>query len=245
MAYIRYIEHAKCYHDAVDQTFRDVIKYPMKFNPTVIGILRGIESNFFADLMQASFHAGLQAIEITVNTPGAGRIVSASRQLVPDNKFLGMGTVRTLDEAKMAEDSGAMFFVTPNLNTQVIDFAVKQNIPIIVGALTPTEVYTAWRAGADMVKVFPCSAMGGPSYIRQLLGPFDTVKLAAVGGVNSDNLADYFGAGAAAVGVGSALFGKQALAEKNLSVLTENVKSFIEQSYSFTNTMTKPNQESI
>lgn len=207
----------------------------MKFDPSVIGILRGIDSIFFGELMQASFNEGLRALEVTINTSGAERIVAAHRHLVPENTFLGMGTVRTVEEAKMAQGAGAMFFVTPNLDTQVVEFAVKHEIPIIVGGLTPTEIYTAWRAGADMVKVFPCSAMGGPQYIRQLLGPFDDLKLAAVGGVNSENLADYFVAGAAAVGVSSALFGQQALAEKNLSLLTDNVKHFIEKCNSFTN----------
>jgi 2-dehydro-3-deoxyphosphogluconate aldolase/(4S)-4-hydroxy-2-oxoglutarate aldolase len=207
----------------------------MNFDPSVIGILRGIDSIFFGELMQASFNEGLRALEVTINTPGAERIVTAHRHLVPENAFLGMGTVRTVEEARMAQGAGAMFFVTPNLDTQVIEFAVKHEIPIVVGGLTPTEVYTAWRAGADMVKVFPCSAMGGPQYIRQLLGPFDDLKLAAVGGVNSENLADYFVAGAAAVGVSSALFGQQALAEKNLSLLTDNVKHFIEKCNSFTN----------
>jgi 2-dehydro-3-deoxyphosphogluconate aldolase/(4S)-4-hydroxy-2-oxoglutarate aldolase len=148
-----------------------------------------------------------------------------------------MGTVRNVEEARMARGAGAMFFVTPNLDIQVIEFAAKHAIPIVVGGLTPTEVYTAWRAGADMVKVFPCSAMGGPQYIRQLLGPFDDLKLAAVGGVNSKNLADYFAAGATAVGVSTALFGKQALAEKNLSMLTDNVKHFIETCRSITKTV--------
>lgn len=206
----------------------------MKFDPTVIGILRGIDRQFFGELMQASFAEGLRAIEVTVNTPDAEKIVAANRHLVPDNAFLGMGTVRTIEEAKMARDAGAMFFVTPNLDTQVIDYAVKNEIPIIAGALTPTEIYTAWQAGAAMVKVFPCSAMGGPQYIRQLLGPFDDLKLAAVGGVNAGNLAEYFTAGVAAVGVSTALFGKQVLAEKNLPEVAENVKQFMETIYSIT-----------
>jgi 2-dehydro-3-deoxyphosphogluconate aldolase/(4S)-4-hydroxy-2-oxoglutarate aldolase len=112
----------------------------MKFNPSVIGILRGIDSNFFGELMQASFNGGLHALEVTINTPGAQRIVAAHRHLVPENKFLGMGTVRNVEEARMAQDAGAMFFVTPNLDAQVIEFAVKHEIPIVVGGLTPTEV---------------------------------------------------------------------------------------------------------
>lgn len=198
------------------------------FNPSVIGILRGVDDVFFHELMLVSFWQGLNALEITVNTPGAAKIVSANRHRVPENKFLGMGTVRTLDEAQMALDAGAMFLVTPNLNTQVIEFSVKHEIPIVAGSLTPTEVNTAWLAGADMVKVFPCSAMGGPDYLRQLLGPFNEIKLAAVGGVTKENMGDYFAAGAVSVGVGSALFGQKALKEKNISLLTDNVKNFIE-----------------
>jgi 2-dehydro-3-deoxyphosphogluconate aldolase/(4S)-4-hydroxy-2-oxoglutarate aldolase len=199
------------------------------FAPAVIGILRGIEKSFFGELMQASFSAGLQALEVTINTPDAGRIVAESRHLVPENAFLGMGTVRNIDEVKIAKDAGAMFIVTPNLNTGVIEFAVKHDIPIVAGALTPTEVYTAWQAGADMIKVFPCSALGGPRYIVDLLGPFDDLKLAAVGGVTLENVEQYFAAGAASVGVSTALFGKRALKEKNLTLLTYNVNHFMER----------------
>lgn len=204
-------------------------KSTRNFNPTAIGILRGVERSFFGELMQTSFSAGLQALEVTINTPDAARIVSENRHLVPENAFLGMGTVRNIEEAKIAWDAGAMFFVTPNLNTKVIEFAVKQEIPIVAGALTPTEVYTAWQAGADLVKVFPCGAMGGPRYIRDLLGPFDDLKLAAVGGVTFENLGEYFAAGAVSVGVSSALFGQRALQDKDLTLLAENVMNFMER----------------
>lgn len=194
----------------------------------VIGILRGVEKNFFGELMQISFVAGLQAIEVTMNTAGAEEMVAEYRPAVPPGKLLGMGTIRTIDEARRAIDAGAMFLVTPNLDTEVIEFAGRENIPIVAGALTPTEVYTAWRAGADMVKVFPCGAMGGAKYIKDLRGPFDHIKLTAVGGVSVGNLADYFAAGAAAVGVSTSLFGTKALREKNLDLLGQNVKNFID-----------------
>lgn len=207
----------------------------MTFAPQVIGILRGVESGFFGDLMQASFRQGLQAIEVTMNTPGAAQIVAKYRPLVPANCFLGMGTVRNMDEARAALDAGAMFFVTPNLDPQVVEFAKTNNIPIVAGALTPTEVYAASRAGAGIIKIFPCGAMGGPQYIKDLLGPFDDLKLAAVGGVTIGNLADYFKAGAASVGVSTALFGKEALERKNLTLLTSHVKQFMEMCNSITN----------
>ena len=201
----------------------------MQLEVPVIGIVRGIDPVFFGEAMQISFAAGLQAIEITMNTENATGIVANFRSAVPAGKLLGMGTVRTVHEAKKAIDAGAMFLVTPNLDTAVIEYANAENIPVVTGALTPTEVYTAWSAGANMVKVFPCRALGGPQYIRDLLGPFDDIPLAAVGGVNINNLDEYFDAGASAVGVGASLFGGRALREKDLDSLGKNVKDFIER----------------
>ncbi|MBU2539215.1 MAG: bifunctional 4-hydroxy-2-oxoglutarate aldolase/2-dehydro-3-deoxy-phosphogluconate aldolase [Proteobacteria bacterium] len=200
----------------------------MKFEVPVIGILRGVEGDFFGEVMQISFLAGLKAIEITMNTPEAEKIVREYRSAVPAGKLLGMGTICNLEEARRAVGAGAMFLVTPNLDTRVIEYAKAEGIPIVAGALTPTEVYTAWSAGADMVKVFPCGAMGGPKYIKDLLGPFDHLRLAAVGGVSLANLAEYFQAGAAAVGVSSSLFGAKALRERTLDQIGQNVKNFIE-----------------
>ncbi len=200
----------------------------MELEVPVIGILRGIGGEFFGEVMQVSFLAGLSAIEITMNTPRAEEIVREYRPAVPAGKLLGMGTIRNLEEARRAIAAGAMFLVTPNLDTAVIEYARSENIPIVAGALTPTEVYTAWSAGADLIKVFPCGAMGGASYIRDLLGPFEHLRLAAVGGVSSANLAEYFAAGAAAVGVSTSLFGGKALREQNLPLLGQNVKNFID-----------------
>ncbi len=200
----------------------------MKLNVPVIGILRGVESDFFGEVMQISFAAGLTAMEVTMNTAGAEEIVREYRPAVPNGKLLGMGTIRNLEEAKRAVGAGAMFLVTPNLDLGVIEYARAETIPIVVGALTPTEVYAAWAAGADLVKVFPCGAMGGPQYLKDLLGPFDHLRLVAVGGVSLANLPEYFGAGAAAVGVSTSLFGTKSLREKDLAQIGQNVKIFIE-----------------
>jgi len=199
----------------------------MKLTVPVIGILRGVEEDFFPDLMSTAFEAGLQAIEVTLNTQGAERIIEKSLPRVPDGRYLGMGTVRNIDEAKKAVGAGAMFMVTPNTDIAVIGYAGENSVPVIAGAFSPTEVYAAWQCGARMIKVFPCGLLG-PSYIRELRGPFDDIDLAAVGGITRDNLRDYFDAGAKAVGVSSALFGKTALKEKDLNKIFENVKAFIE-----------------
>ncbi|MFA6464384.1 MAG: hypothetical protein WCT30_01430 [Desulfurivibrionaceae bacterium] len=200
----------------------------MELDIPVIGILRGVEGDFFGEVMQISFAAGLTAMEVTMNTPGAEEIVREYRPAVPDGKLLGMGTIRNLEEARRAVGAGAMFLVTPSLDLGVIEYAKAEGIPIVAGALTPTEVYAAWSAGADLVKVFPCGAMGGPQYLKDLLGPFDHIRLAAVGGVSLANLQEYFAAGAAAVGVSTSLFGGKALREKNLEQIGHNVKNFIE-----------------
>ncbi|MFH2092328.1 MAG: bifunctional 4-hydroxy-2-oxoglutarate aldolase/2-dehydro-3-deoxy-phosphogluconate aldolase [Pseudomonadota bacterium] len=193
----------------------------------VVGILRGVEAQFFSHVMKTSFDAGLQAIEITLNTDNALNIIKENIRSVPKGCFLGAGTVCCLEEARQAIASGAMFLVTPNFDPTVIQYAVSCRIPVIAGALTPTEVYAAWSAGASMVKVFPCQNMGGPLYIKELKGPFDSIALCAVGGVTCENINDYFKAGVQAVGVSSALFGKEALALKNLEALSVNVKKFI------------------
>ncbi len=202
----------------------------------VIGILRGIEQNFFGSVMEESFAAGLQAIEITLNTNNSLNILSANRTRVTDGKLLGMGTICHLDEARQAIEAGAMFLVTPNFNPEVIRYAVSHKIPVISGALTPTEIFNAWKGGAAMIKVFPCGAMGGPQYIKELRGPFDSIPLAAVGGVTLQNLKNYFQAGAQAVGVSTSLFGKEALQKKSLADLSKNVRNFIDCATNITST---------
>jgi len=199
----------------------------MLINPPVIGILRGIDEEFFGEVMQVAFAAGLAALEVTMNTRNAVKMIADFRPAVPGGKLLGMGTVRNISEARRALDAGAMFLVTPNCDTEVIEFAASQGIPVISGALTPTEVWTAWSAGAALVKVFPVKSLGGPAYIRELKGPYDKVKLIAVGGVTRSNVREYFEAGADGVGVGNTLFGGRALEERDLAAIGESVRSFL------------------
>jgi 2-dehydro-3-deoxyphosphogluconate aldolase/(4S)-4-hydroxy-2-oxoglutarate aldolase len=198
----------------------------IKLNVPVIGILRGVDPAFFRSVMDTSFASGLQAIEITMNTEQALQTISLNSPSVPPGKLLGMGTIRNLGEAKKAVESGAMFLVTPNTDTRVIEYARSRSVPVISGALTPTEVYTAWSAGAEMVKVFPCRAFG-PQYIRELRGPYEQIPLVAVGGVDSGNVREYFDAGVRAVGAGASLFGRKALMEHDLEEIAQNVKKFI------------------
>lgn len=200
----------------------------MTFNPTVIGILRGVSSDLFGRIVEASFSAGLRALEVTINTPGAEKMLEKYRLTTPPEMRLGMGTVRNVDEARKAIDAGAMFLVSPNLDMDVIAFSRKKNVPVVAGAFTPTEVCAAIAAGADMVKVFPCSVVG-PEYIKALLGPFDEARFVAVGGVTRENVGRYFAAGARAVGVSASLFGREALEREDMKLLSDNVRDFIAQ----------------
>ncbi len=194
----------------------------------VVGILRGVDADFFPELMTTAFAAGLTAIEVTMNTASACAMVTAVRDRVPDGRLLGMGTIRNLAEARAAFAAGAMFMVTPNLDPEVIEFARGKNLPIIAGAFSPTEVYRAWSLGADMVKVFPCRDLG-PEYIHELLGPFDHIPMVAVGGVNRENVAAYLTAGAVGVGAGSSLFGREAIKKRDLAAMTTNIRAFLQQ----------------
>ena len=199
----------------------------MELNVPIIGILRGIGMAEFSPLMQTSFAGGLQALEVTMNTSGAEEMVAANRDRVPAGKYLGMGTIRNIGEAEKASRAGAMFLVTPNVDPEVIQFCREQDIPVIAGALTPTEVYRAWSAGAAMVKVFPCRSLGGPLYIRDLKGPFEQIPLVAVGGVTIENAGAHILAGAVAVGVGISLFGETEVRSGDWDGVGRNVETFI------------------
>ncbi len=196
----------------------------MKLDVPVIGILRGVEADFFPQLLDAAFRAGLQAIEVTMNTPGAVEMIRQNMHLVPEGKLLGIGTVRNLEEAHQAIAAGAMFLVSPNTDVEVIAYAREHGVPIMAGAYTPTEVYRAWSAGAEMVKVFPCP---DPKYIKDLLGPLDDARLVAVGRVRRENLKEYLDAGAEAVGVGGSLFGEDALRAKDAEAVYRHVSEYL------------------
>jgi len=153
------------------------------------------------------FEAGIRLVEVTMDTLGAAEIIGSLRSAVPSNAMLGAGTVTDLARAQAALAAGASFIVTPNLNLDVIRFARDHGLPIIPGAMTPTEIYNAAAAGGDYVKVFPASALG-PAYFRELRGPFAEIPLMATGGVNLENAREFIRSGVDALGIGSSLIPK-------------------------------------
>ena len=153
------------------------------------------------------FQAGIRLVEITMDTASAVEILRSLQSGVPSDALLGAGTVTDVARAEAALAAGAAFLVTPNLNLDVIRLARTHGVPIMPGAMTPTEIWNAAAAGADYVKVFPASTLG-PGFFREIRGPFAHIPLMATGGVNLDNARDFVAFGVDALGVGGALIPK-------------------------------------
>jgi 2-dehydro-3-deoxyphosphogluconate aldolase/(4S)-4-hydroxy-2-oxoglutarate aldolase len=150
------------------------------------------------------------------------------RSEVGANVLLGAGTVLDAATARACIDAGAQFIVAPGLDVATVQAAHALDRPCIPGALTPTEVIAAWRAGADLVKIFPCSAVGGANYLRQLRGPLPDVKLLATGGVDLTTAADYIEAGAAALGIGASVLNLEALERDGTAAVAERCRQLVE-----------------
>jgi 2-dehydro-3-deoxyphosphogluconate aldolase/(4S)-4-hydroxy-2-oxoglutarate aldolase len=169
---------------------------------------------------------GLPIVEVTMTVPGAIDVNGELIQTLP-HVIVGAGTVLDLATARACADAGAMFLTSPTFEAEVVRFANKRGILVMPGALTPTEVNAASQAGADLVKVYPCGQVGGPSYIRALRGPFPQVSFVAAGGVHQHTAADYIRAGAAAVDVGADLIPRKAIAEHQIEWITELTRRFL------------------
>jgi 2-dehydro-3-deoxyphosphogluconate aldolase/(4S)-4-hydroxy-2-oxoglutarate aldolase len=177
---------------------------------------------------EAIHEGGIPCVEITMTVKGAIRALEAVADKFGDRILLGAGTVLDPETARVCMLAGAQFFVTPCLNVRTIEIAKRYSKPIYPGALTPTEIVTAWEAGADAVKVFPCSALGGAKYIKALKGPLPHIDLVPTGGVNLDTIEEFLRAGASAVGVGGELVDAKTCSEGHYEVFAERARKFRE-----------------
>ncbi len=194
-----------------------------------IGILPGIRVNSAADAAYAAetvYHAGIPVAEITMTVPGAVGVIKQLLQRLPD-MIVGAGTVLDAETARKCVDAGARFLTSPGLVPDVVAYALKTNVLAIPGALTPTEVIAAWRAGADFVKIFPAAPMGGDQYLRSLKVPLPQVPLIAAGGVNQQTAISFIRAGAAALGVGMELLPKDAVHRREEQRIHELARRFL------------------
>jgi len=192
----------------------------------VIGIIRIQTAEDLLAIAGALHRGGLNCLEITMNTPGALRAIESTREKLPQ-VLLGAGTVLDAISAREAILAGAQFLVTPTVKLDVLEVAHRYGVPAIIGAMTPTEILTAWEAGADMVKVFPASVLG-PKYLQEIHGPLPQIPLVPTGGITAENAGDFIRAGAVAVCVGSWLVDKKAITEGRLEVLTERARQLVE-----------------
>lgn len=175
---------------------------------------------------EAVAQGGMPIVEITLTIPGAiDLIADLVRQ--SGNLMVGAGTVLDLETAHRCVDAGAHFLTSPGLDLQIVEFARKQNIAVLPGALTPTEVITAWKAGADMVKVFPCSQVGGDRYIKVLKTPLPQVPMVAAGGVNQQTATNFILAGATAIGIGGELISAEAIERRQTKRIQELAHRFL------------------
>ncbi len=177
---------------------------------------------------EAIIAADIHIAEITMTVPNALQVMEKVANNFGDQVLLGAGTILDPETARAALLAGAQFIVTPSLCLPVIELARRYSKPCLPGALTPTEVVTAWQAGADLVKIFPCGPVGGPKYIRALKGPFPQIEFIPTGGVNLETAPEFIKAGAAAVAVGSELVDTKLLREGKQEVITANARRYVE-----------------
>jgi 2-dehydro-3-deoxyphosphogluconate aldolase/(4S)-4-hydroxy-2-oxoglutarate aldolase len=186
--------------------------------------LRSAEDALFA--AEAVCAGAIPIVEVTMTVPGAVEVI---RELARQDTgvLVGAGTVFRVETARRCLDAGAVFLTTPGLDLEVVNFALGRGVVVFPGALTPTEVMAAWKAGADFVKVFPCAANGGPAYIRALKAPFSEVPLIASGGVNQTNAMDFIRAGAVALGIGRDLIHQDAIKRRERGWITELSRRYV------------------
>ncbi|MCU0567089.1 MAG: bifunctional 4-hydroxy-2-oxoglutarate aldolase/2-dehydro-3-deoxy-phosphogluconate aldolase [Oculatellaceae cyanobacterium Prado106] len=189
-----------------------------------IAVIRIPQFEWGVAMAKAVAAGGMTMIEITWNSDRPASLIQRLRAELPDC-WIGAGTLLTIEMVQEAIAAGAQFLFTPHVNVELIQTAQAQQVPIVPGALSPTEIVTAWQAGATCVKVFPIQSVGGASYLRHLHAPLGEIPLIPTGGVTLENAQDFLAAGAIAVGLGGQLFPAGAIAAQDWSAITQRVKT--------------------
>lgn len=192
----------------------------------IVAILRGIEDRHADAAGQALIDGGIRMMEITMNTEGAAVMIDRWRSRFDGQAAVGAGTVLDVDMAKIAVDAGAQFLISPNLDEAVITYGRERGISVWPGVMTPTEIVKAWKAGADAVKLFPMGTLG-TKYLSEIRAPLDHIPMMATGGVDLHNIAEYFGAGACAVGMGGKLVNLDWVRAGKFDLVTERARQFV------------------
>jgi 2-dehydro-3-deoxyphosphogluconate aldolase/(4S)-4-hydroxy-2-oxoglutarate aldolase len=193
----------------------------------IVPVVRAASAREAMLACEAVYEGGIPIVEITMTVPGAVEVIRELAKSSSAKVLIGAGTVLDAATAQRCRDAGAQFLVSPGFNLATVEFAVHESLLIMAGALTPTEVITAFNAGADFVKVFPCGNVGGAKYIKALKGPLPHIPLVPTGGVNLNTAAEFIEAGAAALGVGGELVQADALKSGKPEIIVENARKFV------------------
>jgi len=177
---------------------------------------------------EAVCKGGIPIVEITMTCPGAIEVIRELTKSAGKEILIGAGTVLNVEDARRSLDAGAQFLVSPGFDRATLEFAVRENKLMLAGALTPSEIVTAWKAGSDLVKVFPCGQVGGAKYIKALKGPLPQIPLVPTGGVNLTTAAEFIEAGAAALGIGGELVQAEALKSNKPELIVATARKFLE-----------------
>lgn len=192
----------------------------------VIVIVRGVGMDVIVDIANAVYEGGAGLMEITCNTPGFGEMISLLSKETAGRMVIGAGTVISESLCEEALSAGAQYVIAPNVNPEVIKYAVRRDVAVLPGAATATEVLTAARHGAKMVKIFPAGVLGA-DYVRYLGGPIDDVEFVAVGGIRLDNVCDFMAAGCVGIGIGGEVTQKELVENADWATMSEIVKKYI------------------
>ena len=192
----------------------------------VVAVIRVRDPELVQEVVDALLAGGVRALEITMTVPRAVELIAQIAPKLPPEFLLGAGTVIDAQTARQVIDAGARFIVSPVFKREVIDVCREHDVVSAPGCFTPTEILAAWEAGADVVKVFPATALG-PGYVKDVLAPLPQVKLMPTGGVTKENAGDWIKAGAVALGVGTSMVDAKAVAERRFDVVTENARHFV------------------
>lgn len=193
----------------------------------LVAVVRAPSPQSALDICRALLDGGVYVLEITFTVPNAADVIRRVHEELSTQCVLGAGTVLDTETGRAAMLAGADFIVSPTLNLNLVRLCKRYGKAVMPGAFTPTEILAAWEAGADIVKVFPAD-IGGPAFFKAVRGPLPQVKLMPTGGVNLDTARDFLDAGACALGAGSSLIPKDAVATGDMSKITEAAKQFVE-----------------
>src|SRR5215831_6096641 len=193
----------------------------------IVPVVRTSTADHAIRAVEAIYNGGIRAAEITMTVPGAIRALEKLADKFGGKLMLGAGTVLDPETARACMLAGAEFFVTPALRVSTIEMVKRYSKVICPGALTPTEVLTAWEAGADVVKIFPCGNVGGPKYIKALKGPFPQIEMVPTGGVNLETAGEFLKAGACAVAVGGELVDGKSIKESRYDLIESRARQYL------------------